>query len=437
MAKPKKKYSNLLKHEIKFIKEKFHITKIADIDTAILKDLKERLKKLKDTRNKNMLIYKMWDVVMCVIIASFANNDTWDDIYDFVVDNYDFFKSFLQMTGGIPKKESYERIIGLIDKDELNNILLEFFQEITFKTSVEEKVFNIDGKVNNGSKRNKTTNSETKSPLNCLNVFSNEYRYCIITKMISDKSNEIPAVEEIIKGLDLTDITVTWDALNTQTKNVEAVINSKGDYVVPIKGNQGQFYQDLIDYFDDDRCDEIKAGNTNSDYYTYLEKSHSAVIKYECFNTSDISWYDRLSEWAGIKSIALIKKTITKKEKVKNTRKNAKKEDIYKEVTTVEKRYYITSKKVNAKVIEEIIRGHWSVENKIHFHLDFTFCQDKNKTTNKNALINLEVIHKFVLACLERVKPKYEKKSLKSIRKHLTNNFEQFLPEFLCYLALS
>ena len=159
MAKPKKKYSNLLKHEIKFIKEKFHITKIADIDTAILKDLKERLKKLKDTRNKNMLIYKMWDVVMCVIIASFANNDTWDDIYDFVVDNYDFFKSFLQMTGGIPKKESYERIIGLIDKDELNNILLEFFQEITFKTSVEEKVFNIDGKVNNGSKRNKTTNS--------------------------------------------------------------------------------------------------------------------------------------------------------------------------------------------------------------------------------------------------------------------------------------
>ena len=165
-----------------------------------------------------MLIYKMWDVVMCVIIASFANNDTWDDIYEFVVDNYDFFKSFLQMTGGIPKKESYERIIGLIDKDELNNILLDFFQEITFKTPVKEKVYNIDGKVNNNSKRNETTNNQAKSPLNCLNVYSNEYRYCIITKMISDKSNEIPAVEEIIKGLNLTDITVTWDALNTQTK---------------------------------------------------------------------------------------------------------------------------------------------------------------------------------------------------------------------------
>ena len=74
-----------------------------------------------------------------------------------------------------------------------------------------------------------------------MNVYSNEDRYCILTEMISDKSNEIPMVEEIIKGLDLTDVTVTWDALNTQTKNVEAVINSKGDYVVPIKGNQGNF----------------------------------------------------------------------------------------------------------------------------------------------------------------------------------------------------
>lgn len=104
MAKPKKKYSILSKVEIKYLKEKFHITKISDLDTAVLKELKERLKRLKDKRNKNMLIYKIWDVVMCVIIASFANNDTWDDIHDFVVDNYDFFKSFLQMTGGIPQK---------------------------------------------------------------------------------------------------------------------------------------------------------------------------------------------------------------------------------------------------------------------------------------------------------------------------------------------
>ena len=84
----------------------------------------------------------------------------------------------------------------------------------------------------------------------------------------------------------------------------------------------------------------------------------------------------------------------------------------------------------------EATRGQWNIENKIHWHLDFTFCQDDNTTTNKNALLNLEIIHKFILAILNRVKPKYNM-SLRSIRKHLSNNFEEFLPELLCYLMVS
>ena len=133
-----------------------------------------------------------------------------------------------------------------------------------------------------------------------------------------------------------------------------------------------------------------------------------------------------------------MKKTITKKVLVKNTRKNAKNKDkkIEKIVTTVEKRYYISSRQVNIPEFSECTRKHWLVENKLHFHLDFTFCQDKNSTTNKNALLNLEIIHKFNLAILERTKPLYNM-SLKNIRKHLSNNFEEFFPEFLCYLMLN
>lgn len=438
MAKPPKKYSNLDKHEISYIKKKLNITKIQDIDTTILKQLKEELKKLKDTRNKNMITYKLWDVVMCVIIASFAHNDSWEDIYNFVVDNYTWFKSFLQMTGGIPKEDSYERIISLIDTDELNKILFDFFQTITLKKEEDVKLYNIDGRVNNGSKRNATMSNDYIPPLNCLNIYSNEYRYCLYTKQIAEKTNEIPAVEELIKGLNLKGIIVTWDALNSQIKNVEAVIDALGDYTIPIKGNQGVFYQDLIDYFDLDRCDEIKAGNLNSEYLTYTEKSHSSIIQYECFQTSDINWYDRLSDWKGINTIGLVRKTITKKELVKNTRKNAKNKDkkIEKVVTTIENRYYISSRQVNIQEFNISTREQWSVENKIHWHLDFTFCQDKNTTLNKKALLNLEIIHKFVLATLERVKPKYNK-SLKSIRKHLSNNIEEFFPEFVCYLLLS
>lgn len=81
MGRPPKKYSNLSKEEIKFIKNTLGITKIQDIDTAILKELKEALKKLKDTRNKNMISFKMWDVIICTILASFADCNDWEEIY--------------------------------------------------------------------------------------------------------------------------------------------------------------------------------------------------------------------------------------------------------------------------------------------------------------------------------------------------------------------
>ena len=436
MTKPPKKYSNLSKEEIKFIKNKLGITKIQDIDTAILKELKEALKKLKDTRNKNMISFKMWDVIICIILASFADCNDWEEIHMFVVDNYNWLKSFLQMTGGIPKASSYERIISLVDEKELNIILFDFFKSLTRKLNPEIKLKNFDGRVNNGSKRNKTILNDAKTPLNCLNCYDNEYGYCIETIPIDDKTNEIPTIETLINGMDLRGVIATWDALNSQTKNVTAVINAGGDYIVPIKGNQETFYNDLKLYFDQKICEEIIAGNSNSAYLTEYEKSHSAFIKYEYFQTSDISWYSKLSDWEGIHSFGLVRKTITKKIKVKNNRKNAKKKMIEKLVTTVEYRYYISSKQVNIKEFSFATRQHWSVENKIHWHLDFTFRQDNNSTTNKKALLNLEIIHKFVLAILSRAKPKY-KMSLKTIRKHLSNNFKEFLHELFCYLMLS
>ena len=436
MAKPPKKYSNLSKEEIKFIKNKLGITKIQDIDTAILKELKESLKELKDSRNKNMISFKMWDVIICVILASFSDCNDWEDIHTFVVDNYSWLKSFLQMTGGIPKASSYERIISLIDNNELNKILFDFFKSITRKLNPEIKLRNFDGRVNNGSRRNSTISNDSSKPLNCLNCYANEYGYCIETVPIDEKTNEIPTIETLINGMNLTGVIATWDALNTQTKNVSAVINAGGDYIIPIKENQKNFYNDLKLYFDQEKCDEIIAGNSKSVYYTESEKSHSSYIKYEYFQTSDIDWYSNINDWKGIHSIGLVRKTITKKVKVKNERKNAKKNTIEKITSTVEYRYYISSKQVNIKEFSIATRQHWAIENKIHWHLDFTFRQDNNTTTNKKALLNLEIIHKFVLAILSRAKPKY-KLSLKGIRKHLSNNFQEFLPELFCYLMLN
>lgn len=107
--------------------------------------------------------------------------------------------------------------------------------------------------------------------------------------MIEDKTNEIPTVPEILDKLKLKDVIVTWDALNTQTNNVKAVIERGGDYVVPVKANQGNFYNDLELYFKEDILDEIRIGKLKSTYKKVIEKANSKVTTYEYFQTEDVN----------------------------------------------------------------------------------------------------------------------------------------------------
>ena len=163
------------------------------------------------------------------------------------------------------------------------------------------------------------------------------------------------------------------------------------------------------------------------------------MIKYEYYQTSDINWYENKKEWQGLRTIGMVKKTIIKQniktieKKIKGKKRKIKQKT---EETIVEKRYYISSRNTNIEEFEKGIRGHWSIENKVHWHLDFTFKQDKNKTTNKKALLNLEIIHKFCLATLQKVQDNYNR-SIRRIRRHLTNDIERFLPELICLLLLN
>lgn len=210
MAKPPKKYSNLTLKEKNYIKKKLGITKIEDVDTTMLRRLKEELKKLQDSRVQSLITYKLWDIIMCVIISSFACNDDWEEIYELVSDHYNWFKSFLQMTGGISKASTYERVMGLVDAQELNKILYDFFKSITLELNPNIETINFDGRVNNGSKRKIGISETETSPLNCLNAYSNKYGYCIGTVPIEEKSNEIPAIEKLVLGMNLTGVIVTW-----------------------------------------------------------------------------------------------------------------------------------------------------------------------------------------------------------------------------------
>ncbi len=420
MTRPSKRRFELDIKQINYIKKQLEIEKIENVDKAAMKKLKENLKKIKDTRIKGKTKFKIWDIIICGILAVLFGAQDWEDIRDFVDDHYKWLREFLLLTGGIPCTKTYERVFSIINSRELENILNEFIMSITIKSNLEEDIINLDGRVSKGSARQKTEYQNKIKPLNILNAYSNKYGICLASEIIDKKSNEIPTIPEILKRFKVKGNIITWDALNTQTENVKAVVGLKGDYVIPIKGNQGNFYNDLIDYFDDKRLETIKAGNSKSTYTDYYEKRGSQSIHYEYYQTEDVNWYFDKMKWEKLNTIGLVKKTIDSGKEIK-----------------IEKRYYISSLFCDIDLFSKAIRNHWSVENKLHWHLDFTFKQDNNTTTNKSALMNLEIVNKFCLAILNRVKVFYNNKSLRRIRKRISYNFEKSLVDLMCYLSLS
>ena len=391
--------------------------KIKEIEISKLKELKEKSMMLKDERQKGKVIYKIWDIVVVVILAVLADCNEWEEIADYARDEKDFLKRFLKLTGGIPTAKTYERVISLIDSQELNKIFVDFIKDIQFMDDIYFKdILSFDGKVDKGSSRKKGYIVEETKPLNVLNVYSDKLQMCIDQEMIEEKTNEITAIPDVIKRLDLTNVICTWDALNTQKDNVKAVISKGGDYCVALKANQGNFYKDVQDYFDEDRLLIIESGYEGA-YQLTKEKNHEAVITYEYYQTEKVKWYAEYTDWEKLRSIGLVVKTVEDQKGNK----------------TVEKRYYISSLLLNIELFSRAIRSHWSVENKLHWQMDFTFKSDNNTTVEKKALYNLQIMKKNALSILNMVKEEY-KLSMKKIRFKACLNPEIEVPKMF-YIA--
>lgn len=394
---------------------------IDDIPAKMILDFKDKIKKeITDPRQKGKVVYKVWDIVIVVFLATICNCNDWDDIVTFAKSKYDFLRKYLKMTGGIPSAITYERVIASIDKTQLQSICLYFLSDIiTLKKKKKREIINIDGKQDNSSSYHKLNEDGTIDDiknLNVLSAFSNNFNMCLYSMPIEDKSNEIPAFPEIIKKLNIRNAIVTVDALNTQKENCKMVIKKHGDYVFALKGNQGRFFEDVKLYFDNDVKEYLK---TKEEFYHHeIETRGNTTIIYDYYQTDDITWYDEHKLWKGLKTIGMVNKTTINPDGT----------------TTEEQRYYISSLNVDIILFSECIRKHWSIENKLHWQLDYTFKQDDNTTVNKDALLGLQIIKKTVLALLNPIKEK-KKISLNKLRLAFSFNVEDELEGLFQFYA--
>jgi predicted transposase YbfD/YdcC len=204
---------------------------------------------------------------------------------------------------------------------------------------------------------------------------------------VGDKTNEIPVAQRILKTLDLKDAVVSLDALHTQRDTVATIIEQKGDYVLALKGNQPELYGEVKAFFTPERLKRIGAGAKN--YYEFKEKSHNRIETRRYYLSTNVSWLIQLDDWKGLKSIIYYSKHT---------------EDINSGKITNEVYCYISSLK-DVILCADVIKGHWEIENSLHWHLDVNFFEDDTEIIDRTAFQNFSLMNKMALAMLKLVAP--------------------------------
>lgn len=414
--------SKLLEEIGKSLKD-IKMENVQELDKEVLQELKVEIEEKLTDERMDVSYQPLVNIVMITFLALMGNANEWTEIYQFGVIHKEWFGTFLDLKYGIPSVSRIRIVMGLIDPKELEEICVNFIiekvkalQELCQIEDTEEKdIMSYDGKTCNGSSRENTVNGKVK-PVNAMSAFNVSKDICVATKFIEEKTNEIPTGPQLIKMLDLTNTISTFDALNTQEKTITAIVEQGGNYVAAVKGNQGNLYKNIKEYFEDSDCYEEAQEES---YCEEIEKAHNCRERRIYVMTSKIGWLEGKNKWKNLQSIGMV----TREYELKGEKKQ-------------DTRYYITD--LNSNDINDFkraVRGEWGIENNLHWQLDYVFKEDANLTMNKNAQANLNILRKLCLNILKLVKPLYSK-SLKLIRFQLGQDFEKEIINVLLYLNI-
>lgn len=335
-----------------------------------MEDVFEYLKTVEDRRQQRKVRHKMGDIIALVFFASIANADDFVEIELFGKEHKVFLRKYLELPNGIPSHDTIQRVFAMVSPTFLEKFQLQWNEMLNSNEGEKVKrILAIDGKTQRG-------NGNRNQRANHIVSAVDERGFCVGQRRVDDKSNEITAIPALLEDLNIKGHIITADAMGTQTEIVKKIRRKRADYVLALKGNQGTLQEDVKLYFDDP---EHLGGCV---YTKTTEKARGGIEKREYWQTNEVGWLPQKKNWAGLKSIAMTRNTITKEGR-----------------QTCETRYFISSLSLNVLEIARAIRGHWMVES-YHWHLDVTFREDDNHTLEKEAAFNLNIIRKWTLNIL-------------------------------------
>jgi predicted transposase YbfD/YdcC len=342
------------------------------------KQLLSHFQELQDPRIERTKRHLLLDIIGLTLFAVMAGADTWEDIEDYGRLKHEWLKKFLRLPNGIPSHDTIERVLRRLKPREFEACLLSATRALRTRAS---QHIAIDGKTQRGS-GDPTTD---QSPLHLVSAWCSANRLTLGQVAVADKSNEIAAIPPLLDLVDVAGATVTIDAMGCQKEIAAKIVEKGGDYVLAVKDNQRNLHDDLCNHFEQVLAREEELPRAQR--FSTSERSRGRDEERHYYSTPAPAALRNREAWKGLQSVGWVVSFVEHRGR-----------------STSEIRAYIGSGRANAKQLAAAVRGHWGIENSLHYVLDVSFHEDRSRIRKDHAVANFAHVRRFAASILQRDK---------------------------------
>lgn len=344
--------------------------------------IKQHFSKVEDPRRTYLNDHPLINIITIALCAIIAGAENWVDVATFGEQKRDWLAKFLHLEKGIPSHDTFGRVFARVDPEQFSQGFLAWVQAV-FETT-NGQVIAIDGK----QLRRSYDKSSKKKAIQMVSAWATENHLVLGQVKVKGKSNEITAIPTLLALLDVRGCIVTIDAIGTQTEIAQQVIDQGGDYLLSVKKNQKQLYEDIKLFFN--LAQENEFAKVNHTYHRTSNGGHGRIEIRECWaicGTDSLAFLRGVDNWPGLQSIVMMRFERRIKGK-----------------TTQQTRYFITSLANEARTILAAKRSHWRIENELHWVLDVAFREDDSRVRRGNAAQILAILRHMAVNLLKQEK---------------------------------
>lgn len=339
--------------------------------------LRRLFEDMEDPRVVGRCTYPLVEVVVIGICAVLCGAETWTEVEEFGESKREWLARFLKLDQGIPSHDTFRRVFSLLPAELFESRFREWV-EATFQVEVGQ-VIAIDGKTVRGA---------GLRALHLVSAWAHHSGIVLGQRKVDEKSNEITAIPQLLDDLYLAGAIVTLDAMGTQTKIAQKIRDRKANYVLALKGNQGQLHADIEGWFA--WADQQQFKDMPHSYAQTVNKNHGRIEIRQCWALSDPRAFEVIRHhdgWADLQSIVRVRRELRA---LDNT------------PVPPETVYFISSLPPDAELLLRAVRAHWSIENNFHWTLDVIFREDDARLRVLNGAENFAILRRFALNLLKR-----------------------------------